>query len=73
MMNRETRKKVLLAAAVAHVVKQRAALEGDRLASPWARTYYPDLRATAWNPRRGQAGWRLDGRLRQHNATPISK
>jgi len=70
MSERETRRKVLLAATLAHLLGRRGR-DGATTASPWARTNNADLRGTAWNPRRGAAGWRLDGRLRQHDANPL--
>ena len=67
--DKETRRKVLLAAALAHVLRCRGG-EDSASAVSWGRAAGADLRRSAWNPRRGSAAWRFDGRLRQHDATP---
>lgn len=63
-MDAKTRRKVLLAAAIAEVLRQEGAGEED-LSSAWARTGTSHHRSWAWNPR-GPGAWRLAGRLQHH-------
>ena len=71
MTEREKRRLVVLAAALAHELRRRNG--GGSTADPgrfWARTAHPHRRRVMWNPCGLRSSWRLDGRLKQHGAVP---
>jgi hypothetical protein len=65
--DRDTRRRLLLAAAIAHLLAEEAGAEtADPVAAAWARSGQRGLGgAWAWNPR-SPGAWRLVTRLHRH-------
>ncbi|MFH1464884.1 MAG: hypothetical protein ABIO70_10915 [Pseudomonadota bacterium] len=66
-LDRDTRRRLLLAAAISHLMAEQAGTEGaDPTAAAWSRTGQRGLGgAWAWSPR-SPGAWRLVERLRRH-------
>jgi hypothetical protein len=65
-LDRDTRRRLLLAAAITQLLAEQGADTGDALSAAWARTGHQGLGAAwAYNPR-SPTSWRLAGRLDHH-------
>jgi len=65
-LDRDTRHRLLLAAAIAQLLSEQSDDAGDPAGVAWVRTGHKSLAGScAWNPRSPSA-WRLAGRLDHH-------
>ncbi len=65
-LDRDTRRRLILAAAIAQLLSEQGADAGDPSGAVWTRTGHPGLAgAWAFNPR-SPSSWRLAGRLDHH-------
>jgi hypothetical protein len=65
-LDRDTRRRLLLAAAISQLLAEQGVDSGDPCGAAWARTGHQGLAgAWAWSPR-SPSSWRLAGRLDHH-------
>ncbi len=65
-LDRDTRRRLLLAAAITQLLAEQGADDGDPSVQAWSRTGHRGLAgAWAFNPR-SPSSWRLAGRLDHH-------
>ena len=65
-LDRDTRRRLLLAAAIAQLLAEQSAETGTPSAQTWVRTGHGGLAGRwAWN-HRSPSAWRLAGRLDHH-------
>ena len=65
-LDRDTRRRLLLAAAITQLLAEQGADAGDPAGAAWVRTGHQGLAGTwAHNPR-STAAWRIAGRLDHH-------
>jgi hypothetical protein len=65
-LDRDTRRRLLLAAAITQLLAEQGSDQGDPIGAAWARTGHQGLAGSwAFNPR-GPSSWRLAGRLDHH-------
>ncbi len=65
-LDRDTRRLLLLSAAIAHLLREQGADSGEPSAQAWVRTGHSGLgESWSWNPR-SHSSWRMAGRLGHH-------